>query len=268
MKRLKIILLVLLGVYVLSGVALYYLQERIFFLSKTLEADYVFKFSSPFQEVNLTTADGASLNALHFEQPNPKGVILYYHGNAGTLKRWGRVVQYHIKLGYDVVIMDYRGYGKSSGKRSEAKMLSDAMLFYKYTSERYAEDKITVYGRSLGTGLATYVASQNQPRRLMLETPYHDLKSLSQRYYPIFPIGLALRFNFKSNEYMKTVPCPVHIFHGTEDWVVPYSHGKRLFESIPEGQATFYTIPEGAHKNLIEFEEFREAVEGILDNQP
>lgn len=264
MKRLKIILLVLLGIYVFGGVVLYYLQERFIFLDKTLPADYQFEFPTNFKEVNLTAEDGSNLHALHFTQANPKGVILYYHGNAGTLHRWGEVVQYHVGLGYDVVVMDYRGYGKSTGKRSQSSMLADATQFYDYTLDHYAEDQITVYGRSLGTGLATYVASKNQPRRLMLETPYHDLKSLAQRYYPIFPVGVALRFNFRSNEYMKSVDCPIYIFHGTEDEVVPYKHGQRLYESIPAGNAEFFTIPDGAHKNLIKFAEFRRAVEGVL----
>lgn len=264
MRRLKIILLVLLGIYVFGGVALYYLQERFIFLDKTLPADYQFEFSTEFKELNFTTDDGASLHALHFTQVNPKGVILYYHGNAGTLHRWGEVVQYHVGLGYDVVVMDYRGYGKSTGKRSQSSMLADAEMFYDYTKEHYSEDQITVYGRSLGTGLATYVASKNSPKRLMLETPYYDLKSLAQRYYPVFPVGLALRFNFKTNVYIQSVNCPIYIFHGTEDEVVPYRHGQRLYKAIPEGKAEFFIIPDGAHKNLIKFAEFRKAVEGVL----
>lgn len=264
MKRLKIILLVLLGIYVFGGVALYFLQEKFIFLDKALPADYQFDFPSDFKEVNLSTDDGARLHALHFAQTDPKGVILYYHGNAGTLHRWGEVVQYHVGLGYDVVVMDYRGYGKSTGPRSQSSLLADAQQFYEYTRQHYAEDQITVYGRSLGTGLATYVASKNNPKRLMLETPYHDLKSLAQRYYPIFPVGLALRFNFKSNVYAQSVNCPIYIFHGTEDEVVPYRHGQRLYEVIPEGKAEFFTIPEGEHKNLIKFAEFRRAVESVL----
>lgn len=265
MRRLKIILLVLLGIYVFGGVILYYVQERFIFLDHALPPDFSFDFPSDFEEVNLSSADGANLHALHFAQQRPKGVILYYHGNAGTLHRWGEVVQYHVRLGYDVIVMDYRGYGKSTGKRSQNSMLADAERFYDYTLEHYSEDQITVYGRSLGTGLATYVSSKHTPKRLMLETPYHDLKSLAQRYYPIFPVGVALRFNFKTNEYIQSVDCPIYIFHGTEDEVVPYKHGQRLYESIPAGKAEFFTIPEGAHKNLIKFAEFRKAVEGVLE---
>lgn len=265
MRRLKIILLVLLGIYVLSGVGLYFIQERFIFLDTELPADYQFQFDVPFEEVNLTAEDGANLHALHFRHEQPKGVILYYHGNAQSLKRWGEVVQYHNGLGYDVVVMDYRGYGKSTGERSEKALLSDAQLFYDYTLSHYSEDQITVYGRSIGTGLASYVAGRNNPERLILETPYHDLESLAQRYYPIFPVGLALRFNFKSNEYLKEADCPIYIFHGTEDVVVPYRHGYRLYQSIPAGQVQLFTIPGGEHNNLVKFEKFREGLKQVLD---
>ena len=265
MKRLKIILLAFLGVYVLSGVGLYFIQEKFIFMDELLPQEHQFDFSTPFEEVRLTAADGASLHGLHFTHSSPKGLILYYHGNAQSLRRWGKVVQYHHSLGYDVLVMDYRGFGKSTGKRSQEALLNDALLWYEHVAKSYAEDQITVYGRSLGTGLATYVAGKKEPLRLMLETPYHDFKSLAQRYYPVFPVGVALRFNFKSFEYVKEVNCPIYIYHGTEDEVVPYSHGYKLYQQIEPGQAELVTIPGGEHKNLVEFEEFREAVEKVLN---
>ena len=265
MKRLKIILLVLLAVYVLSGVGLYFIQEKFIFMDESLPQDYQFEFITPFEEVRISAQDAASLHALHFKHESPKGLILYYHGNAQSLRRWGKVVQYHYDLGYDVLVMDYRGYGKSTGKRSQQNLLSDALIWYDHAAQSYADDQITVYGRSLGTGIASYVASQRTPLRLMLETPYHDFKALAQRYYPIFPVGWALRFNFKSYEYIQGVSCPIYIYHGTEDEVVPYSHGLKLYEEIQPGQAEMVTIPEGEHKNLVEFKEFRNAVEEVLE---
>ena len=265
MRRLKIVLLVLLGVYVLSGVGLYFLQERFIFLDESLPADYQFSFENPFEEISLSRGD-ARLHGLHFKHPTErKGVILYFHGNAQSLVRWGKVVQYHYALGYDVIVMDYRGYGKSTGKRTQETLLADAEAFYEHASSLYPEEEITVYGRSLGTGLASYVCSNHSPKRLILETPYHDFQSLAQRYYPVFPVGIALRFNFKSFEYVKQVSCPIHIFHGTEDEVVPYSHGYKLYQEIPEGQADMITIPGGAHKNLVEFEQFRKELERVLE---
>ena len=160
--------------------------------------------------------------------------------------------------------MDYRGYGKSRGKRSLKTLLSDALLWYKQAIQYFPENQITVYGRSLGTGPASYVAGRTKPLRLILETPYHDIQSLVQRYYPIFPIGLALRFKFKNHEDLKGVDCPVYIFHGTEDETVPYSHAYRLYQGIERGKASMIAIPGGEHKNLVDFELFREALEKVL----
>ena len=264
MKRLKTILLIVLGVYVLVGFLFYLLQEHMIFMDGSLPDDHKFNFKSDFEEVYLEAPQEGRLHALHFTVEAPKGVILYYHGNKTSLDRWGRVVQYHVGLGYDVVVMDYRGYGKSKGQRNMEMILADAQLFYDYTKTRYEEKDIVVYGRSLGSGIASYVAARNSPKQLILETPYYNFRQLVQRYAPIYPIGLFLEYNFKSNEYLQEATCPVAIFHGTSDWVVPYSHGERLYQSLPSGQGTLYTIPEGGHADLVEFEEFRKGLQEVL----
>jgi pimeloyl-ACP methyl ester carboxylesterase len=246
LKKLKIILLSLLIIYLASGLVIYLFQEKLIFLDGSIPEDYVYKFQYKFEELNLTTGDDSILNA-------------------GDLRRWGKVVEFYVDLGYDVLIMDYRGFGKSTGKRTQANLLSDAELFYQYALNDYSEDRITIFGRSLGTGIASYLASKHKPKQLILETPYYDFKSLVQRYSPIFPVGLALRFNFKSHEYLQSAECPIYIFHGTEDAVVPYRLGKKLAESISNNSVQLITVDGGKHKNLIDFEVFREAMRGILD---
>jgi hypothetical protein len=265
LKKLKIILLSLIALYVLSGLIVYLFQEKFIFLDGSIPADYQFDLKSNYEEINLKADDGANLNAIHFKTENSKGVILYFHGNGGDLRRWAKVTEYYVGLDYDVIVMDYRGYGKSTGKRTEVKLMSDAAMFYDYALNHYREDEITLYGRSLGTGIASYLASRRDSKQLILETPYYDFKSVAQRYYPIFPVGLALRFNFKSHIYLKDAKCPIYIFHGTEDEVVPYASAKKLYKSIPAGQARFFSIEGGKHKNLIDFEPFIKGIEGILE---
>ncbi len=255
----------LLFIYILGAVLLYALQERFIFLDGELPNDYTFVFDSKFREVNLTTSDGANLNAVHFAAKSPKGIIIYFHGNRGDLTRWGVIVQDYVKLDYDVLVMDYRGYGKSVGDRSMEKLMSDAELFYQYALTLYPENEVTIYGRSIGTGLASWLAGKHQPKRLILETPYYSLNSVAQRYYPIYPSKLALRYNFQSFKYLKTAECPIYIFHGTDDSVVPYASGQRLHESLPVGQSELITIEGGQHKNLVEFETFNEELERILN---
>lgn len=265
MKRLLIIGSSLLFIYILGAVLLYAFQERFIFLDGDLPQDHAFVFNSKFREINLTTEDGANLNAIHFAAKSPKGIIIYFHGNRGDLTRWGGIVEDYVKLNYDVLVMDYRGYGKSVGVRSMRNLFNDAELFYQYALTLYPENEVTIYGRSIGTGLASWLAGKHQPKRLILETPYYSLNSIAQRYYPIYPSKLALRYNFQSYKYLETAECPVYIFHGTDDSVVPYESGKRLHESLPKGQSEFITVEGGRHKNLVEFDTFNTELQRVLN---
>lgn len=267
MKRLLIVGSSLLFVYLLGALLLYKFQEKFIFLDGELAKDHVFQFESTFEEINLSTPDGANLNAIHFKADSAKGLILYFHGNRANLTRWGGIVEDYVKLNYDVLVMDYRGYGKSTGLRSMETLMTDAELFYEYALNLYPEEQITLYGRSLGTGLASWLAGKHKPKRLVLETPYYSLAAVAKRYYPIYPPKLALRYNFQSSQYLKTAACSVYIFHGTEDEVVPYKSAKRLFDSLPLGQGQFISIEGGEHKNLVEFETFRTAIKEILNNK-
>ena len=251
---------ILLGGYLLIVIMLYFFQEKLIFLPTTLPQNYSFSFSHPFKELFLKASDGAVLNGLHFALEKPKGTILYFHGNAGDLSRWGNIVTYFVDHGFDVIVMDYRTYGKSSGKLSQEALFSDAELFYQYALNNYQEQDIILYGRSLGTGIATKLASTNQPRQLILESPYYSLQDLAQRRFPFLPVKWLLKYQLFTNEYIQKVRCPVSIFHGTEDTVVPYESGERLFNSLNIKQKQFIAIPNGGHNDLVEFEIYKKGI--------
>jgi len=251
--------------YVMLIAALTLFQEKLIFLPSTLASDYVYDFAEPFEEINLETADGALLNAIHFKTENPKGIILYFHGNAGDLSRWGQITSYFTKYNWDVLVMDYRSYGKSTGKLSETALYEDAQLFYDYVSKRYKEEKIILYGRSLGTAFATKVAASNKPGMLILETPFYNLTSVAKKRFPIFPVDYLIKYEFKSNEHIKKVNCKTVIFHGTDDNVVPYESGKKLYElASPAGGKHFITIKRGKHNNLSNFNTYKNEIERLL----
>ncbi|MBX2827406.1 MAG: lysophospholipase [Flavobacteriaceae bacterium] len=264
MKRLKKFLGSLLGLYLLIALLMFMLQEKLIFLPTTLPQEYPYTFQQDFEELFLETDDGARLNALHFKTHNPKGLILYFHGNAGDLSRWGNVTSYFNQFDYDVLVMDYRTYGKSTGKLSEKALYKDAQLFYDTAKELYAEQDIVVYGRSLGTTFATYVAAQNQPQRLILETPFYGLETLAKERYWFLPVSGLLRYKFPNWKHAERVSCPITILHGTEDNVVPYSSGKQLYETLPKDQGKLVTISGGAHNNLIDFPAYHEAIRAVL----
>jgi fermentation-respiration switch protein FrsA (DUF1100 family) len=264
MVKLKKAVLFLLSAYLIISAMLYFLQEKLIFLPSKLPADYSYSFTQPFEEIFITTADGALLNGIHFKLEQPEGVIVYYHGNAGDLARWGDIALFFVDKNFDVIIMDYRTYGKSTGKLSEEALYNDGQLFYEYALKHYDESVITLYGRSLGTGIATRVASENKPFQLILETPFYSLLDLGKSRFPYLPVQWFLKYPLKTYEYISEVSCPIAFFHGTEDSVVPYNSGLRLFNSVADNKNSFYTIKGGQHNNLKEFQVYRDGIQEIL----
>tara|TARA_R110002124_G_scaffold129985_2_gene291742 strand:- start:3047 stop:3868 length:822 start_codon:yes stop_codon:yes gene_type:complete len=258
-RKLKKFVIVLFGLYVMIGSALYFFQKKLLFLPTTLEQNYQYQFDYPFEELFLKTEDNATINALHFKVNNPKGVILYFHGNAGDLSRWGKITEYFVAMQYDVLVMDYRTYGKSTGKLSEQAFYKDAQFCYDYLLKHYSEKEITLYGRSLGTGIASYLVSKNQPRQLILETPYYSILDIAKQRFPMFPVNQLLKYNFPTFQYLPKAKCPITIIHGTDDSIVPYSSGKKLSE-LGLDNLKFITIEGGSHNDLINYEAYENVI--------
>ncbi len=263
MKWLKILFILMAVIYVLVSAFFYFFQESILFWDTQLRSDHQFSFKEKFVEISIDTNDGAKLHGLYFRADSAKGIIVYYHGNAGDVERWGNIVEKFVPYGYDVLVMDYRGYGKSTGKRSESNMLQDAQLFFNVALKKYSHDKIIVYGRSLGTGFATYVAGNNICKHLILETPYYSLLDIGKTKYPLVMNKLLLRYPMRSDLYIRNVTCPITIFHGTGDETVEYKFGKKLLESVND-KAELVTIEGGNHGNLAEYDVYWEKIEELL----
>ncbi|MCB0464648.1 MAG: alpha/beta fold hydrolase [Aequorivita sp.] len=265
MKRwLKKIIIGIVSLYVLVFIGLYFIQEKMIFMPDKLPQDYSYNFPENFEEINLKTNDGAILNALYFKVDKPKGVVLYFHGNAGELSRWGIVVQKFVDLNFDVLVMDYRTYGKSTGKLSQNALYEDAQLFYDYLLKKYSEEEINIYGRSLGTTFATYVAAKNHPQQLILEAPFYSLGTVASERFPIYPVNWFLKFHFPTYQYLKEVTCPITIFHGTDDFVVNYENSIKLSKLPTKGTLNLITIPSGSHHNLDSYAIYKATLDSIL----
>lgn len=245
----------------------YFFQESLIFLPEKLDRDFEYSFPASFEEHFIRMEDGAEINALHFKSDSSKGLILYFHGNAGSLRRWGDVVIPFVNVGYDVLIVDYRGYGKSTGKRTYQNMLTDADKLYEFALTLSTEDNLIVFGRSLGSSFASHVAGKNNPSKLILETPFISLGDLANRVAPLYPPSRMLRFNFKNHESLKSATCPIYIFHGTEDNVVPLSSGLKLYESLDPNQAKMFVIEGGEHNDLASFDAYQKALASILQDE-
>ncbi len=253
-------------IFVGVGLFLFYIfQERFFFLNgKKIPKNVAYNFPQSFTEVNLITKDNETINALHFKLEKSKGVILFFHGNKGNLRRWGNIVSYLLEYEYEVFVIDYRNYGKSTGSFNELKMYDDALLAYSHLTTKFSEDKIVVYGRSLGATFAAKVASENNPMHLILEAPFYNLKKATQFYFVLSPTFL-IKYPFRTDLLIDKVASPVTFFHGDQDKTTSFDHSKELFKLVNSQQKEFVSIPTATHHNVKDYKIYTSKMKSILE---
>jgi pimeloyl-ACP methyl ester carboxylesterase len=241
-------------------------QESLIFYPEILPPDYRFAFSQPFEEVNVPV-EAATLNALLFKTPNAKGIVLYLHGNAGSLRSWGNAAKDFTSRGYDILIPDYRGFGKSTGNiANEKQLLDDGLAVYRMLAKTGPEDRIIVYGRSIGTGIATFIARSEKPGMLILESPFLSMIDLASYHYPFLPrpiISMFLRYPLRNDRWIAEVACPVYLFHGAKDDIIPFDHSVRL-EKLIHSTHRLIRIEGGGHNDLSDFGAFDRELDQIL----
>ncbi|NOT73966.1 MAG: alpha/beta hydrolase [Cyclobacteriaceae bacterium] len=235
-------------------------QDSLIFQKKSLASDYAFKFAEPFEEHFIKTEDGQSLNVIIFKSKNTsRGLILYFHGNADNLQRWGNYAVDLTSLDYDVLMMDYRGYGKSTGTPDEINLYKDAQTILDWSRQNLVYSRLIIYGRSLGSAVASHLATTANPELLILETPFDELKGAVhpplKTVLGLFP----LNYKFSNKEFLSLIKCKKVIIHGTNDWVVPLSSALELKPLLNE-QDQFVIIKDGGHKNLRDFKEYHEVI--------
>ncbi|MBN9379838.1 MAG: alpha/beta fold hydrolase [Chitinophagaceae bacterium] len=254
---------VLILLYCIIGIAVYYLQDKLLFHPVAVDRQTDYHFTQPYNEVNLTYNKETNLNIIQFKSDTPKGAVLYFHGNKENVSHYAAYAADFTRHGYEVWMMDYPGFGKSTGKFSEEDLYKYALVLYKLARSRWAPDHIILYGKSLGTGVAAQLAAVRDCRRLILECPYYSMTSLARRYLFLYPVGSILHYKFPTNEYLPAVTAPITIFHGTDDGVVSYSNASRLKALLKPGDE-FITIDGGGHNDLHNFSEFRKRLDGIM----
>jgi pimeloyl-ACP methyl ester carboxylesterase len=260
-------LIILVIVVAAVSIFLYFFQERFLFHPEKLPKDFVFQYENQkVEEYNLELPDGAVINGLHFKSENPRGLVYYLKGNSKSIKGWGKFAVDFTLHNYDVIMIDYRGFGKSTGKLSQESMKRDALYVYDRIKEKVKENRIIIYGRSLGTGLATKVASMNNPKALILACPYFSISKNVKRYLPLIPLGLVMRYQMPTYKWMKYVDCPINIIHGTNDRVIRFKSSLRLSQLKPD-TTKLYPIIGGGHKDLHNFESYHRALKEILTSR-
>lgn len=261
------LILILLSLYIGLCLFLYFFQHLFFFRPERLAHSFQYKYPFPFEELNFDMEDGGRINAIHFKVPNSRGVVYYLKGNSKSIKGWGKFAKDFVSNGYDFFMMDYRGFGKSSGKRSQDRMFNDAQYIYKWLSQSYPEDKIILYGRSWGSGIAARIASWNKPALLVLDSPYFSFVYNTNRYLFFLPTRWILRYDIRTDHYLKITTCPVHIIHGTKDRLISFSQSEKLKALYPD-KITLHGIEGARHNNLPDYPEFFEILYEIMYVKP
>ncbi len=258
-----ILLLAILFILFTISILLYFIQEKFIFHAEKLPSNYEFSFRNEYEEFNLKTEDGKKLNGLLFKVKKSKGVVLFFHNHSGNINHWNRSAVFINDLNYDVLMMDYRGFGKSTGAFNEQLMFKDSLLWYNFTKKRYDEKSIMVYGRGIGATFATYVTSKNEPKRLVLESPIYSVYHAAKFNYPYLPTKLILKYKFETYKHIGKVKCKTYFFHGVKDKLVPFSSSKKLHELIKDN-SELYLIPEGNHYDLINNAIFLDKIKEIM----
>jgi hypothetical protein len=210
----------------------------------------------PYESVSLETADGGRLAAWWVPSESPRGVLLFCHGNAGNISDRLDSIRIFNRLGLNLFIFDYRGYGKSSGSPSEQGIYRDTETAWNYLEQirRIDPQKIVVFGRSLGGPIAVRISKTHRPGALILEAAFTSLKEAARDRLPGFIVNLFVPDQYPTIRYLPMVQCPVLIIHSRDDEVIPFHHGEALFAAARGSKGL--AVIRGSHNR------------GFLDSQP
>lgn len=225
------------GAYFVLVIFLYFRQSRMLYVpGRELSIDPG-AARMAFDDVELRAADGVKLHGWWVPAEGAsRGAVLFCHGNAGNISdRVSSVGAFH-GLGLDVLIFDYRGYGKSAGSPTEEGTYLDARAAWEYLVEekKIAPERIIIFGRSLGGAVAAHLARERRPRALILEATFTSIPDVGAAHHPWLPVRLLASFDYATAEYVKDAKCPVLVIHSPDDAIVPYALGKKVFEAAPE----------------------------------
>lgn len=203
-----------------------------------------------FTPLTITTADGERLRAWHLPRADARAQVVYFHGNGGNLSVWSDVLVGLWRERFDVVAVDYRGYGLSTGRPSEQGLYRDAEATVTYTQShlRRADLPLLYWGRSLGSTVAAYAAARQAPDGVILEAGFPDVRAVLAGNPVLWLLSVFSTYRFPTAAWMSTVTTPTLVLHGTRDSVIPYRLGERLHDALP-GPKRFVAIDGGDHND-------------------
>jgi fermentation-respiration switch protein FrsA (DUF1100 family) len=232
-------------------VILFFFQARYVYYPEHVYVDTPKQIGLDYRAVTLTAADGVKLAGWFVPAANPRATILFCHGNAGNISHRLEMLAYFQQLGLSTFIFDYRGYGRSQGKPSEAGTYLDAEAAWQYLTERrkLSPARIIILGESLGGAVAARLARRHPPRALILQSTFTSFADQATVLYPYLPIRWLARYRYDTLESVRCLDCPVFVIHSREDELIPFSQGRRLYTAA-RGPKMFLAIA-GSHNDGI-----------------
>jgi fermentation-respiration switch protein FrsA (DUF1100 family) len=252
MRTLISLLSIAAGIFVLLSLALYLLQDKMVFLAnmpgRALTASPG-DMGLEYENVSLLTSDGESLHGWYVPAVNRRGVLLFFHGNAGNISHRLDSIGIFQQLGLDTLIIDYRGYGQSTGKASEKGTYLDAQAAWSYLVDERGvpAEEIIIFGRSLGGAVGAWLGTQHIPAALIIESSFTSGVDMAQRLYPFLPAGLITRLRYPVVEYASRLDCPVLVVHSRDDEIIPFDMGQSIYAAVKQ-RKSFLEL-RGDHNN-------------------
>ena len=194
-----------------------------------------------FDEIEFYTSDNIKLHGWFIPHKNPRGTLLFFHGNAGNISHRLDSINIFHQLNLNVFIFDYRGFGQSEGRTTEQGTYRDAEAAWNYLTEvkDINEKQIIIFGRSLGGSIAAWLASQHQPASLIVESGFTSVPAMGKRFYPFLPIQWLTTFEYNTREYVRKASCPVLIAHSADDDIIPFEEGREIYHAANEPKQFF-----------------------------
>ena len=264
MKRIIIWVVLLLIVYTIICLLLYVKQEKFIFHPKKVSSNYIYQFNRNFEEKIFVTKDSINLNSVFFAADSSKGLIFFLHGSGGNVERYRQSIPHYAQLDYDILFLDYRGYGKSDGTlNSEDQFFEDVETVYSELRSIYNEGNVVIIGFSIGTVPAAMLASRNNPKLLVLEAPHYSYLEKAKKKIPILPISLIMKYKFETYRFVEQTKSPIIIFHGEKDEVNDYKNSLKLKQHLKSNDRVIILKNE-SHRDFAENKEYLEALKEIL----
>ncbi len=258
-KSAKRVLMPVAGFYLLLLAALFLLQSCLIYHPDTPTRAIVATPDSiglDFEPVKIPTEDGLTLDAWFVPAKNARGVLLFFHGNAGNISHRLESIRLFNRLRLSTLILDYRGYGQSEGEPSEEGTYRDAEAAWRYLTERrgISPKRIVIFGRSLGGAVAAHAAKGRDAGALILESAFTSVPDMAAQIYWFLPVRWLTRFDYDTEAALASVPIPVLVIHSPDDQIVPFAHGRALFAAA-RGPKRFLEINGGHNTGFMQSEQ-------------